>query len=232
MNLKGYEFFLMRGSESPLGYTHHYESLYATWRKVWLEAFQELDGINQLASDGFTRQSRWGAIFRDSRCVSMIALRDCDFRDSVHRDDSLLASWTPTAFQRLLKDGPRVSICSYLSVHPDFRRNDELGFSLKQLISHLAVRMLLDSDADVMTGTTRCNRGTDKAAYGTGATFLEKAEMHGVEVDLIAIYRRYVSTTWSQWANPVAEELWRQRLDLTQSIKTPEIPTQPLQEAI
>ena len=222
IELRDLQFYLLNGSEAPHEYMKIYDETYQTWRQVWEQAFLELNGNKVLYSDGFTRQTKIGAIFYRDRCVSLIALRECDFSFLSHKQDPLLSSWDTESFEKLVKDGSKVAICSYLSVHPDFRGEIAPGISLKLLISFMSVRTLLDSDCDVMTGTTRCNRGTDKAAYSTGATFLKKSSMHGVEVDLIAIYRRHVQANLSKFSHLWAEALWSNRIDLLpKTLRTP-----------
>lgn len=207
-----YIVFSGAGGDTPVEILNE---VYSTWKNVWSKAFLELDGIDKIHSDGFTRQTKIGALFYKNTCVSLSAFREADFRAYHHREDSLLSAWDEEAFKKLLVDGPKVLICSYLSVHPDYRGEIAPGVSFKQLISHLSTRLLLDSDCDVMTGTTRNNRGTDKAAYATGATFIKKSSMHGVEVDLIGLFRRHIQANISQYQNFMAERLWSDRTDYT-----------------
>lgn len=188
---------------------------YRTWKLVWSKAFLELDGNGQIFSDGFTRQTKIGAIFYKDICVSLAAFREADFNYIFQREDSLLNSWDDDAYKILTSDGKRVSICSYLSVHPEFRGFINTDVTFKLIMVHLCARVLLDSSCDVMTGTMRCNRGTDKSAYSAGATFIKKASMHNVEVDLVGFYKKHILANLKNYTHPWAEVVWANRIDYT-----------------
>lgn len=213
MNTSDLQFYILNGSTNPIEFKEVYMETYRTWQLVWKQTFMELDGVSQLYSDGFTRQSKIGSLIYKGKCIALVAFRECDFSDQVHRDDSLLSSWTDSAFTKLLKSGSRVSICSYLSVHPEFRGKMDNGFTFKQLISYLATLSFLDSDCDVMTGTMRKNRGTDKSAYACGASFLESSEMHKVEVDLVGFFKEEIQKNRSDYFSELAETLYSNRRD-------------------
>lgn len=188
--------------------------VYKTWKLVWSKAFLELDGNDQVFSDGFSRQTKIGGVFYKGICVSLSAFREVNFESPYQREDSLLSAWDEEAFKILMSEGPRVSICSYLSVHPDFRGEIANNVTLKLITTHLCALVLLDSDCDVMTGTMRCNRGTDKSAYSSGASFIKKSSMHGVEVDLVGFYKKRILANRSNFQNLWAERLWSERTEL------------------
>lgn len=188
-------------------------AVYRTWKLVWSKAFLELDGNGQVFSDGFTRQTKIGAVFYKDICVSLSAFREVNFSSPFQSEDSLLSAWDPEAFRILLSDGPKVSICSYLSVHPEFRGEVAPGVTLKLITTYLCAKMLVNSDCNVMTGTMRCNRGTDKSAYASGATFIKKSVMHDVEVDLVGFYKKHILANQGQYQHLWAEKLWNERTD-------------------
>lgn len=189
--------------------------VYKTWKLVWSKAFLELDGNEKLFSDGFSRQTKIGALFYKDICVSLATFRETDFSHAFQREDSLLEAWDEEAFTRLLIDGPKVTVCSYLSVHPDFRGEIAPSMTLKLLISLMSIRAFLQSNSNVMTGTMRCDRGTNKAAKAVGATPLKKSSMHGGEVELVAFYKNHIIENFDQYTHLWSEQLWQQRIDLT-----------------
>ena len=211
-------YVLFPGStEQPIEYANE---VYKTWKLVWSKAFLELDGNGQIFSDGFTRQTKIGGVFYKGICVALSAFREVDFASPFQREDSLLSAWDEESFQILISEGSKVSICSYLSVHPDYRGEIAPDVTLKLITTHLCAKVLLNSDCDVMTGTMRCNRGTDKSAYASGASFIKKSTMHAVEVDLVGFYKRRILANYSQHQHLWSERLWANRIDLMKQDST------------
>jgi hypothetical protein len=217
LDLKNLRYYLISGQEVPAGYTQIYENSYNMWKQVWSQALTDLNSPQPIFSDGFTRQTKIGCIFHEEQCIAMSAFREVDFSCVVHNDDSLLRSWTPASFDQLISEGTRVSICSYLSVAPSFRGLIAPDMTLKLLTVLMSTECLLSSNCDVMTGTMRCNKGTDKAAYRAGARFIQKSEMYGVEVDLVGFFRKEILQKRLSCTHLWSETLWKNRIDLTNS---------------
>jgi hypothetical protein len=162
---------------------------YATWRRVWSETFDVLDGVRGLFSDDFTRQDEIGALFHDGECVGMTAFRWVDLAHTPAQEDSYFKPWPPHARSALLGLGRRVCIGSYLTVEQAWR--GPCGpLSVKELLLAMAVERFLASDADVMAGTLRADRGMNGLGYRLGARPLAcDVPHHGVGVDLVAFGR-------------------------------------------
>jgi hypothetical protein len=214
LSLQDLQYYLLSGAGVPEESLPIYEETYRVWKMIWSQTLREVDNVSEIPCDGFTRQTKIGALFYKDRCIAMTTCHEVDFKFSSHRDDSLLAAWDEEAFRLLTKDGTKVSICSYLSVHPDFRGEVAPGIVLKHLATYLIVKVFLNSDCDVMTGTMRVSRGTDKSAYGAGATFLKRSSMHGEEADLVAFYRSHIENSGTRYQHLWAERLWNQKIDL------------------
>ena len=215
LNLKDLRCYVFSGQGVPAGYEDIYEKCFQMWKQVWSATFIELNNNQKLFSDGFTRQTKIACIFAGDECATMVACREMNFAISAQREDSLLASWDNEAFENLTVEGSRVSIASYLTVAPEFRGEIAPGISLKTLSVMMSTHCLLDSDCDVMTGTMRCNRGTDKSAYQAGARFIKKSKMHGVDVDLVGFFKSDILKNYEELTNLWSETLWKNRLDLT-----------------
>lgn len=215
LNLKDLRCYVFSGQGVPAGYEEIYEKCFQMWKSVWAATFTELKSSQTLFSDGFTRQSKIACIFVGDECATMVACREMNFALSAQREDSLLASWDGEAFDSLTVEGSRVSIASYLTVAPEFRGEIAPDLSLKTLSVMMSTHCLLDSDCDVMTGTMRCNRGTDKSAYKAGARFIKKSQMHGVEVDLVGFFKSDILKNYADSTNLWSETLWKNRVDLT-----------------
>lgn len=214
LDLKNLQYYLIHCNQ--IGFSTHeiYQNTYSMWKRVWSEAMVDLKVDQTLYSDGFTRQSKLGCLFYKNECVAMSAFREVNLDTIVQREDSLLRSWTESSFRQLMEQGSKVSICSYLTVSPEFRGEIAPDMTLKLLTAYLATEYLLHSDCDVMTGTMRCNRGTDKVAYKAGARFLEKSEMFGVEVDLVGFFKREIEKDKEQYSHDWSRVLWESRIEL------------------
>ncbi|MGZ3768420.1 MAG: hypothetical protein ACXVCP_01235 [Bdellovibrio sp.] len=208
------QYFLLPGYISNTGYSKIYLDCYELWKRVWSEALKELGNKNQIYSDGFTRQTKIGCIYFEDKCVAMSAFREIDLSFYPQQQDSLLQAWTSDALHKLVADGSRVSICSYLTVSPEFRGPIADEMTMKLLTVLMSVKCLLNSDCDVMSGTMRCNRGTDKSAYRAGARFLQKSTMYGVEVDLVGFFKQEIRNEFHKFSHIWSEYLWQNRVDL------------------
>lgn len=214
LELNKLRYYLFSGEGVPPEQQEIYDKCYNLWRKVWTQTLADLNSPQKLFSDGFTRQTKIGCLFYEDQCVAMSAFRDVDFSIPAQRDDSLLNAWTPEAYDLLTADGSRVCIATYLTVDPDFRGEIAPEITLKLLIVNLCSKYIVESDCDVMTGTMRCNRGTDKSAYNSGARFIQKAQMYGVEVDLVGFFKKELQQNPQTYSNLWSESLWKNKVIL------------------
>lgn len=217
INLSDLRYYIFSGEGTTEDYLDIYNDTYRLWKEVWTQTLVDLKHPQKLQSDGFTRQTKIGALFYQNKCVALSAFRDVDFTCLPQREDSLLKSWSPEAFDILTQDGPRVCIASYLTVAPDLRGTIAPDITLKLLIVSLCTKYLLESDCDVMTGTMRCNRGTEKSAYASGARFIQKSQMYGVDVDLVGFFKKEIQQLPpSQYTHLWSEVLWKNKIELPQ----------------
>lgn len=204
------QYHLFPGENPRPEWLASYLDTYRLWKSVWSATFHELDGNGTVFSDDFSRQSLIGSLMLDQRCVGACMFHFVDFRLPTARDDSWFKAWTDSAFEKLLRDGPSVMVGSYVTVDPEFRGDLGNGLRLRNAILGLISKTLLASDADVLAGSARRNRGVDKASALAGATHLEYGKLHGVDVDLVAFYRRQIAAEHS--FDFAVESLWRKRL--------------------
>lgn len=187
------------------------------WLAVWNETLRELDGTERVFSDDFCRQDRISALFQGNRCVALGLLRSVDFRLPPARLDSYFKVWPDEAIRRLTEAGPRILVGSHITVDPEFRGTLGDGCRLKNLLVGLMARAFLELGQDAMAGTMRRDRGMHGSAYAFGATPLQAGIIHhGVEVELIAFYRRQLTGASAAVRKDLnVESLWARRLDLT-----------------
>jgi hypothetical protein len=161
---------------------------YRCWSDVWTQTFSELDGLERLRSDDFTRQDEIGALFHDWECIGMTFFRWVDLANPIFKDDSYFAPWSSAALETATSRGTRICISSHFTVSTTWR--NARGCSLKDVLGAMIVERFLRSDCHTLVGTMRNDRGMNKFTYRFGAQPVERDAMHhGVPVDLIAFYR-------------------------------------------
>jgi hypothetical protein len=191
----------------------HYEHAYHCWKKVWTETLLELDGDDRIYSDDFTRQNTIGCIVRNETCLGLAFLNFLDFKIAPARQDSYFNVWSDQAIEKLLEDGTRVAVGSNITVDEEFRGDMGIGIKIKNIVLGMIVKTMLNHDVDVMTGTMRRNRGMQDSAYHFGATPVGQTIHHGVDVDLVAFYRKRILNSKVNSADLILERLWRTRKD-------------------
>jgi hypothetical protein len=163
---------------------------YHCWKNVWRATLAELDNLDRVFSDDMTRQDEVGALFYEGACCGLFFHRFVDFSRPFDRDDSYFKVWPTDVLDAIAARGAKICIGSNLTVAPDWRGRPG-GVSIKEILLALSVRMFMESDADVLVGTMRNDRGMNRLGLRLGAERVHgRAIHHGVEVDLIATYRR------------------------------------------
>lgn len=161
---------------------------YRCWSDVWKDTFRELDNLKDLRSDDFSRQDEVGALFHGYECIGLSFFRWADLGSPVVRADSYFAAWPTAAIDTAAMHGTRGCISSYFTIAAPWRR--AAGCSLKDVLVSLIIERFLVSDADVLVGTLRNNRGINSMCYRNGFQSIQKDVLfHGVDVDLTAFYR-------------------------------------------
>lgn len=216
MNLKNLEVYIFSGGAIEESNRDIYEECYLAWKEVWQLTLLELDGTEKIFSDAFSRQDKLCAIFEENKCISFVGLRAYDFSLRTSREDSIFEAWDEESLKTLLAQGKKVLCCSNLGVRSGYRGEISPGLTLKALNIFLAVQVLLESQCQVMAGTTRADRGVNRAAFSNGAHYIKTSQMHGVEVDLVCFYKEELAKDKSI-KNYFARQLWNSRIDLAAS---------------
>lgn len=211
--VKSYSLEIIPVKNTPLIQKDRYIAAYKMWKTIWSSTLLELEGLQHLPSDDFTRQDHIAAIFEGPICRAITLHRIVDLSNISHRDDSYFKVWPPEAIQALQRDSSSVLICSYLAVDPD-ARSRKLGFSLKDLMVSINSRFLIESPASVFAGITRNDRGMNTTCENLGATVLSSnLSLHGVEVDLVAFYKKEITAVSTPYSK-ACDYLWRTRTSL------------------
>jgi hypothetical protein len=134
-------------------------------------------------------------------------------------EDSYFKVWPETAISALTEYGKKIIVCSYFTLHKNYRKNSH-GINMKDVVMGLIVQRYLDSGAPGMTGTMRNNRGMNDCTYRFGAKPLLKDLIHhGVAVDLVGFFRNGVHECEDSQVNGVVLQLWTNRIVYNQDRK-------------
>lgn len=149
------------------------KNAFQTWNGVWSDTIKEFGAGQALFSDAFTRQDEILSLFHGSTCMGMLLLRWVDFSKFDFRTDSYFKSWDKESVDRLLLNGPRILISSYLTVHPAYRSR-ETGVHFRDIILDLMVLRFLDSEGDTIAGITRREKKVHTTCYSLGADMIRE----------------------------------------------------------
>jgi hypothetical protein len=145
----------------------------------------------------------------------MILFRTIDFSILDLASDSYFKEWSSTDIDTLLRQGPRAFLATYLTVHPDFRHFSQ-DFKFKEVLLDIMIKRFKMSDADVISGITRRDRGIHDESYKLGATLVHENVdyMDGrFKVDLVAFYRQNAAESHNPDVRRISDLLWERRLD-------------------
>jgi hypothetical protein len=205
-------------------FSSYYRQASECWQQVWLDLYKLTDFPGPLFLDSLLRQDEAACIFTPQECVGMILFRKVDFSIMDFRKDSYFKEWNEKDLSLLLKYGPKVFVTSYLTVNPKFR-NFSPDVKFKSVFLDLMSRRFKGSDANVISGITRRDRGINDETYDLGARTIgaDREYMDGrFKVDLIAIYKKDILDSPNAHVRAFTDSLWGQRIDhLQTNIKLP-----------
>lgn len=165
--------FLKPGHIATIEQANALKGAYQTWNQVWSDTISELGAKQDLFSDAFTRQDEILSLFHGSKCLGMLLLRWMDFESFDYSTDSYFKSWDKEALGRLIANGPRIMVSSYLTVHPAYRSR-ETGLHFRDIILDLMVQRFLDSNGDTIAGITRREKKVHTTCYALGAEMIRE----------------------------------------------------------
>ncbi|MDO9183000.1 MAG: hypothetical protein Q7U04_11360, partial [Bacteriovorax sp.] len=171
-----------------------HQEIYKCWKDEWSNTWSEITGQKKIIySCELSRQDTLLALFNDEKCIALCSFRQFEQNDISAFDDSYFSFWPKSASEQLMGLGQKVLICGQLTVAKEYRRK-ESDVSLRDILSGIATKYFLDSDSNIMIGTTRVSKGMDRVCYGLGATpILQNLPYIGKEnVDLVVFHKHSV----------------------------------------
>ncbi len=167
-----------------------YLAAYRMWHDVWRETYEQLGFGSILYSDGFTRQEQVLGIFIDGKCAGLSCYRTVDLASEPGRSDSWLADWPSDLMDELSAQDPLLLIGSAFAIAKEFRRQEHLGFTFKDLLAAANVRYFERHTGHYgMLGSMRNSRGTNTAVYKYGVTKLRTIAINKEPTDLVIFLR-------------------------------------------
>lgn len=192
-----------------------YAKVYKCWEDVWSKTFIELDKTDShLVSDAFTRQDYVGAIMYKDECIALSFFRWIDPGLKTLSRDSYFSNWSEIHIKKLRSRGENLMVCSYFTIAPA-ARGLQLGFSMKDLLVGLSLRVFLESGADAMTGALRRDRHVNEACARWGGVEIARdiPSGHGdATVDLMGFFQKEISSNPRRDESDLVDHLWQDRL--------------------
>lgn len=207
------QLYILPAHSPPSAYYSIYNACFDLWESVWSSTLRELDGLEVLFSDAFTRQDFFGAAFVQGKPAALCCFKNLDLGVSSSRKDSWFAPWPKDLLEELAQEFPQALIPSWMTVHPDFRKTANYqGPNFGLLMSELISLCCLHQGADIAFGTPRKDRSVNKLVSQAGATCLvPDVKHHGVLVDLVAFFpEKLKDLSFSQ----EIQSLWQNRIHL------------------
>lgn len=206
--------FLPLRSPAP-EYSAHYRAAVDCWEKVWSGLFRN-HGVDQpLYLDQLFRQDEAACIFSGDRCAALILFRQFDFGIVDFRRDSYFKEWSSGDLEKLMAHGQKVFATTYLTVDPDFRSFRD-GLKFKEILLDIMIKRFKVSNADVISGVTRRDRGIHDESYRLGAEVVrENVEYmdNRFKVDLVAFYRHAAIESINPEVKSLTNRLWASRVE-------------------
>jgi hypothetical protein len=185
---------------------------YQFWSDIWRNTFKEVKGSDRLFSDDFLRQDEVLTLWHNQEIIALFLFKWMDLSSPPHRNHSYLEFYPSDVLQDVagLCD-QRVMFMSYLTVHPDWRK-DRVPVPISDLMLGLATKRFLHSGASALLSFTRNDRKVNDLVYRYGARPLKVGgEMHGIGCDFTAIFRQDVRESPVSGAGPLIQRLWEKR---------------------
>jgi hypothetical protein len=195
-------------------YFHQYEKAYELWHQVWAPTLLELDGVQKLHSNEFTRHDYTAVIFDHDLPVSLICYSEVNLNSRARREDSWFNSWPVETLERFKTKTETPSLMgAWLCTHPEYRKSlgpDKTNFG--QVSMEIFGKLVLDRNYEQGFGVTRNNRSVDKYAQHTGCEVVGKTMDHGCEVNLVVFRPSIVNENQKNYSQ-VLNYLWDNRTD-------------------
>lgn len=189
--------------------TADYHQAYYLWKKVWLQTYAELEGVQNIYSDDFYRQQEAFCIFYDRECVGLTMHSYLDLKNPIHRDLRYFKAYPPGSIEAIEELGVRrVLISNQTAVDSQFRKSLS-GIAFADVLVGLTVQRLLRSDCEAFIAYTNNSKKVQDIAYRFGAKpIVQGHSQHNVEVDIVCLEKKMARPSPIDEVNQLVEILW------------------------
>jgi hypothetical protein len=218
----GYRLVLLPCREPiPFPLQKLYKEAYGLWKLVWSDTLKELDNVNKLYSNEFTRYDFAAVIFKGDKAISLMCYTAVDMTLGIRQEDSWFSCWPENILEQEKQRGGQGLVAAFFCTHPDYRKNNNTDLNFSQITIEIIGKLLLDGKYSAAYGVTRNNRGVGKYSANAGSITLAKSMAHGCEVDLVVFEPHMIKDTVHFYSSGL-KNLWNNRLDYRNKVLSAE----------
>lgn len=214
LDVKGLKLVIIPCREPvPVEALKFYNSAYQLWHRVWSETLKELDGVEKLFSNEFTRHDFAVVLFSNDTAISLACYSSVNLKLDSRLNDAWFESWPQEILiKQKERDGEGV-LAAWFCAAPEYRKTYiNSSINIAKLMVEAFGRVVLDGAYSVGYGVSRNNRGVNKMLYEIGGTKLGESVAHGCAVDLILIEPENVHLNQLSYSN-IFKKLWENKID-------------------
>lgn len=191
-----------------------YNDSYELWNLVWSETLKELDGIEKLPSNEFTRFDFASVILDKGKPISLMCYTSVDMGLKPRRFDSWFDSWPSEILERQKERDGLGLIAAWFCTHPDYRKSSQvsLNFNVTQVLAEVFGKIIISDSYNVGYGMTRNNRSVGQYSVNIGGEVIANANAHNCDVSLVLFEPEKIFSKQFSYSAEL-KYLWKNRVD-------------------
>lgn len=194
-----------------------YNQFYEVWQVSWEQTLNELKSACALQNNDFLRQTVLSGLFYESQFVALQTNTFFDLRTKAHTTNPYFNLFPTSFWDEMKKEkADHVMTIEYLYVTPAWRKSLQ-GISLGEVLSCLAINLMLCTKCQSMVAVPRADRKVNTMIYSRGAQPIKQdIELHNVKVDLVRFPRQPWIRKNESETDVLIDYYWDNRLDLSE----------------
>lgn len=201
-------------------FNEHYNACYQLWEDIWSKTLEDLDGVEKLHSNEFTRHDYLSAIFKGKQAISLMCYSEVDIKLKARHNDSWFSCWPSEILNEQKNREGLGLIASWFCTHPEFRKGaaQALDLNVSQVIIEVFGKLVVEGSYNVGYGITRNNRGVDKYSDNAGGVNIATSKAHGCDVNLVLFEPSLIKEKQLSYSDEL-KLLWKNRIDFRYNFK-------------